>query len=219
YLAHPKLFYYSPKYSINVITDLNNIGELPFTFRDYFNFTGGFRNLNGRGGTSFNVSSNDLGLTLLQNNRAREIDTKFGAANFSYSPKETWNLSGFAIYSYSKTAIEEHRIRRFTEESEMQAGAEEDAATNTLQRSKLGLFKLSSSYKPNASVQFDYDALLKNSDQGEDTNVVSVTDAGTDAIYEARRQKPLSVNQNANLYYTLNEKNIFAVEAQYLYQN
>ena len=26
YLVHPKLFYYSPKYSINVITDFNNIG-------------------------------------------------------------------------------------------------------------------------------------------------------------------------------------------------
>lgn len=219
YLAHPKLFYYSPKYSINLITDLNNIGELPFTFRDYFNFTGGFRNLNRRGGTSFNVSSNDLGLTLLRNNRAKEIDTRFGAANFSYSPKETWNLSGFAIYSYSKTAIEESRFRRFAEANEAQAGAEEDAFTNTLQRSQLGLFKLSSSYKPNANVQFDYDVLLKNSDQVEDTGVLSVTEAGPDSIYETRRQQPLSVNQNASLYYTINEKNILAVEAQHLYQD
>ncbi len=219
YLAHPKLFYYNPKYSINIISDLNNIGELPFTGRDYFNFTGGFRNLNRRGGTSFNVSSSGLGLTLLQNNRARDIDTKFGAANFSFSPKKTWDLSGFAIYSYSKTAIEENRIRRFTEENEMVAGVEEDASTNTLQRSKLGLFKISSSYKPNAKVQFDYDVLLKNSDQGENTSTLSVTSEGADTIDEERRQKPLSLNQNANLYYTLNEKNIFSFEAQHLYQN
>ena len=219
YLAHPKLFYYSPKYSINIITDLNNIGELPFTARDYFNFTGGFRNLNRRGGTTFNVGSNDLGLTLLQNNRAKNIDAKFGAANFSYSPKKTWDLSGFAIYSYSKTTLEEQRRRRFTEENAEQAGVEEDATTNTLQRNTLGLFKLSSSYKPNAKVQFDYDVLLKNSDQGEVTDVLSVTDVGSDTIHEERRQQPLSVNQNANLYYTLNEKNIFSVEAQYLYQN
>ena len=32
-------------------------------------------------------------------------------------------------------------------------------ATNQI--SSLGLFKLSSSYKPNANLQFDYDALLK----------------------------------------------------------
>jgi hypothetical protein len=43
YLFQPKLFYYSPKYTVNVIGDLNNIGELAFTRRDYFNFSGGFQ--------------------------------------------------------------------------------------------------------------------------------------------------------------------------------
>ncbi|HIP27170.1 MAG TPA: TonB-dependent receptor, partial [Flavobacteriaceae bacterium] len=50
YLAHPKLFYYSPKKSINVITDINNIGEIPFTFQDYFKFSGGFKNMMKSGG-------------------------------------------------------------------------------------------------------------------------------------------------------------------------
>ena len=31
YVANPKLFYYSPKYSVNLIANYNNIGELPFT--------------------------------------------------------------------------------------------------------------------------------------------------------------------------------------------
>ena len=42
YLVQPKLFYYSPKYSINVIGDLNNIGEVALTNRDLRNFGGGF---------------------------------------------------------------------------------------------------------------------------------------------------------------------------------
>ncbi len=41
YLLHPKLFYYSPAKSVNILTDINNIGEIPFTFHDYINFTGG----------------------------------------------------------------------------------------------------------------------------------------------------------------------------------
>ena len=49
----------------------------------YFKFTGGFRNLMRKGGSSFNVSSNDLGISLLRNNRAKEIETRFGATNFS----------------------------------------------------------------------------------------------------------------------------------------
>ena len=42
YIVNPKVFYYSPKYSINVITNFNNIGELPLTIQDYFKMTGGF---------------------------------------------------------------------------------------------------------------------------------------------------------------------------------
>ena len=70
YLVHPKLFYYSPKTSINVITDFNNIGEIPFTMQDYYRFTGGFRNMGSSGGTNFNVSSGGLGFSQLQNDMA-----------------------------------------------------------------------------------------------------------------------------------------------------
>jgi len=52
------------------------------------------------------VASNDLGISALRNNRAKEIETKFGATNFSYSPIKTWTLSGFGILSYSNTQIE-----------------------------------------------------------------------------------------------------------------
>src|SRR5690606_4638141 len=99
YLAQPKLFYYSPKYSVNIIGDLNNIGEVAFTRRDYFNFSGGFRAPSRNSGTSLNLGSNNLGFLLLQNNRAKDINTKFGAANFSYSPNKKLDLSGFAILS------------------------------------------------------------------------------------------------------------------------
>ena len=50
YLAQPKLFYYSPEYSVNVIGDLNNVGEIAFTRRDYFNFSGGFRSPSSQSG-------------------------------------------------------------------------------------------------------------------------------------------------------------------------
>ncbi|MGY8915616.1 MAG: TonB-dependent receptor, partial [Flavobacteriales bacterium] len=111
YLAHPKLFYYSPDYSINIITDLNNIGEAPFNRRDYQNFTGGFRNLGGSNGSSIDIGGDGLGLSNLQNNRAKMIDTKFAAVNFSYSPKENWDLSGFGIYSYTGTLMENQTRR------------------------------------------------------------------------------------------------------------
>ena len=61
YLIQPKLFYYSPEYSLNFIGDLNNIGEVAFTRRDYFNFTGGFKRPSATSGTSINLGNNDIG--------------------------------------------------------------------------------------------------------------------------------------------------------------
>ena len=213
YLAHPKLFYYSPKYSINVITDLNNIGEVPFTRSDYRNFTGGFRNINSRGGSSIATGVDALGLSSAQNNRANDIDTKFAAANFSYAPMEGLDLSGFGIYSYTGTLMKSEGSTSYIASNDV-----ENTTSNIDQTIHLGLAKLSAKYKPNADFQLDYDVLLKQSDDTEEVNVLSVSSI-TDEIAEEKKQKPLSVNQNLNVYYTLNEKNIFAIEAQHLYQD
>ena len=211
YLAHPKLFYYSPKYSINIITDMNNIGKMPFTRRDYFRFTGGFRP-GGNSGTSFNVASSDIGFLTLQNNRAKEIESKFAAANFSYAPKKTWDLSGFAILSGTKTELEQGSTRNYINNS-----FSETTTSNSKQDSNLALFKLSSSYKPNINNHLDYDIFAKISDQKE--NQLFTSSQITGDILQAQNQNPFSLNQNLNYYYTLNDKNIFALSAQHLLQD
>jgi hypothetical protein len=211
YIAHPKLFYYSPKYSVNIITDINNIGKVPFTRRDYFRFTGGFRP-GGSSGTSFNVASSDIGFLSLQNNKAKDIEAKFAAANFSYSPKKTWDLSGFAIYSGTNTTLAENSTRNY-----INNGLEETTTNSTKQESNLALFKLSSSYKPNINKHFDYDIFAKISKQTEDQRFTSSQITGD--ILQTQSQNPFSVNQNLNYYYTLNDKNIFALSSQHLFQD
>ena len=214
YLVHPKLFYYSPKYSINLITDFNNIGEVPFTFRDYFKFTGGFRNFNRGGGTSFNIAESDLGFTMTQNNRANDIEAKFFAGNFSIEMSDTWDLSGFAILSDNKTNIITNSIRNYI-------SSEAVETTNKVsdQRSQLGMLKLSSVFKPNADFQLDYDALYKTSKQTEFNETLSVVDENPNNINEEKENKPSSINQNANVYYTIDDDHILAGQAQHLYQD
>ena len=218
YIINPKLFYYRPKYSINLITNFNNIGELPLTAQDYFKFTGGFKNMMKKGGSNFNVSSNDLGISILRNNRAKEIETKFGATNFSYSPTKEWNISGFGILSSSKTDLETKSQTTILDSGDQQKRDEE-----THQKNNLGLFKLSSSYKPNTKLQFDYDILTKLSKQEEDTDLLreSVVNniSAAETIFTAKKQDPVSINQNLSLYYTQSDKNIFAFEMQHLYQD
>jgi hypothetical protein len=231
YIANPKLFYYSPKYSVNFIANYNNIGELPFTVQDYFKFTGGFRNMMRKGGTNFNLSSNDLGISLLRNNRAKEIETKFGATNFSYNVTKAWSLSGFAIVSSTLTDLETvSQNNRADQISTL-------GTVNTTQKTKeaasqissLGLFKLSSSYKPNANLQFDYDALLKNSKQDENNSLftqsfATATNGTPPAIPDQnissfKQQDPVTLTQNLSLYYTKSDKSVFDIEIQHLYQD
>ena len=235
YVANPKLFYYSPKYSVNLIANYNNIGELPFTVQDYFKFTGGFRGMMKKGGTNFNVSSNDLGISTLRNNRAKEIETEFGATNFSYNVTKAWSLSGFAIISKTitdtETASQNNRIdevRNSTGTVINTLNTNQNTQETAHQKSNLGLFKLSSSYKPDAKLQFDYDVLLKNSKQDEDNNLLSelITTAsnGTPPISNSqnittfKEQNPLSLSQNMSLYYTKSDKSVFDIEIQHLYQ-
>ncbi|MEP1490359.1 MAG: TonB-dependent receptor [Algibacter sp.] len=214
YLFQPKLFYYSPEYSINTITDLNNIGEIAFTRRDYFNFTGGFRSPSRDSGTNINLGSNNLGFLTVQNNRAKDIITKFSAANFSWSPNKALDLSGFAIFSNSKTELQENRDIQYVDL--VNADRDERTESNTLQRSDLGMLKLSAKYKPNAKNQLNYDILGRISKESQDQNVES-TQVGN--IVEFESSSPYSISQNLNYYYTLNETNIFAVEVQHLLQD
>lgn len=217
YIVNPKLFYYNPKYSLNVIGSVNNIGELPLTAQDYFKFTGGFKNMMRKGGSSFNVVSNDLGIMGLRNNQAANIESTFGAANFSFNPSKAWTLSGFGILLGNKTEIETTTISNRIDN--LQDGSSQTITENreefTRQDSKQLLFKLSSSYVPSAKVHFDYDALIKLSDQKENTSLFS--DRLSD-IYTGKDQNPFSINQNLNYYYTLSEKHVFAFEMQHLYQ-
>ncbi len=219
YLAHPKLFYYSPKKSINIITDVNNIGEIPFTVRDYFKFTGGFKNMMRGGG--LNISSNSLGLSLLKDDKAKEILNNFGAINFSQVISKSLNISGFAIYSGSETEIQTntYKTNTITDANQNLITTTENTNANTLQNNNLGLLKLSASYKPSSVFQLDYDVLLKKSALSEKNKINSISDiAGTNQIISDKNEEPFSVNQSTNIYYTLNDKNIFSFAGQFLYE-
>ena len=221
YLVQPKLFYYSPKYSINLIGDFNNIGEVALTNRDIRNFGGGFRAPSNNSGTSINLGDNGLrGLTSIAN--AQEVISKLGATNFSYSPNKALDLSGFIIYKSSRLNTREESFVDYIEiaddpntPEDESLGLPPDEATSQTGKEATNQFlaKLSAQYKPNVNNQLNYDVLARISDDKERQNLFSSIVGNTDQLNEA---KPYSINQNVNYYYTLNETNIFAFEAQHL---
>ncbi len=211
YLLQPKLFYYSPKGSVNVIGDLNNTGELAFTRRDYWNFAGGFGRPSQKSGTNLNLGSNNLNLSQLQNNRAKDINTKFGAANFSYSPNKALDISGFGIFTGSRVQLQQNSSVQYTDPN---LNIPDESTENaTSQKTDLGMLKFKAKYKPNPSNQLDYAVLGNFSKESQDRNSFSSVIGN---VAQVENSKPFSLNQNLNYYYTLNENNIFAFEALHL---
>lgn len=75
------------------------------------------------------------------------------------------------------------------------------------------MLKLSAKYKPNFNNQLDYDIFGKVSKERQDQGFFSSVIGDIDQIESS---SPYSINQNLNYYYTLNDTNIFALEAQHL---
>lgn len=227
FIVNPKLFYYSPKTSINVLSNFNNIGDVPFSLRDYFRLTGGSRNTIGRSGTNFNVSSNDLGISTQRNDRAEEIDNKFGAINVTQQISKTWNVSGFGVLSSNKTLTNTQSRNGIFQPNSTEILTQESRSDLSNVRNNLGIFKFGSKFKPNAAFQFDYDISLRKSSQSEDNNVFSSSITfnpegnleQTNTIVSFKKQDPIAVNQSLNMFWTQNDKNTWALEMQHLYQD
>jgi hypothetical protein len=210
YIAQPKLFYYSPKYTINFIGDLNNTGELALTRRDIRGFTGGFNAPSRSSGTDINLGDNGLNFLTNQNN-ALEINSKLATANFSYSPQSSLDLSGFAIFNSSKILSRETRFVQYTN-TELGIPDEFTDQSNT-ERSNQGVVKLSASFQPNVNNQLDYDVIGRISNDRQNQAAFSNVILNTE---ESEEVNPYSINQSLNYYFTLDENNIFALEAQHL---
>ena len=213
YLIQPKLFYYSPKATFNFLGDFNNTGDLVLNRRDIRNFSGGFKPPSRSSGTNLDLGNNSLNFLTNQAN-ALAIKNIFGATNFSYSPNNTIDISGFAIYNSSRINSKETTFRQYTDSD---LGIPNELKEDlTDERSTQGLLKLSALYKPNFNNQVDYDIIGKISNDKQTQNVLSSVIGFTNQIEETT---PFSINQNLNYYFTLDESSIFALEIQHLWSD
>jgi len=213
YVVQPKLFYYNPKYSLNFIGDINNIGELALTQRDIRSFGGGFRAPSRNNGTNINLGDNSLNFLTNQSN-ALKIENKLATGNFSYSPNQILDLSGFFIYNNSNIISKETSFVQYTN-SELEI-PDEATEQSSKEHSNQLLLKLSASYQPNVNNQLDYDILGRISNDSQNQHIFSSVIGNTIQLNEV---KPFSINQNINYYHTFNETNILAFEAQHLLKN
>ena len=213
YLFQPKLFYYTPKYTLNVIGDLNNIGEVVLNRRDVRNFSGGFRSQSPSNGTSINLASAGIGFLNANARNANRIETQLGALNFSYSPSKKLDLSGFLIWSGNSNG--QRNINRI---DYVDPDIPDDVTDNTTdQTSNTALLKLSAIYKKDFNNQLNYDVIGRFSNEYRTDNISSAVVGNN--IFEGENATPFRINQNFSYFYTASEKSIFALEVQHVLQD
>lgn len=211
YQAKPKAFYYSPDVSINILTDFNNLGLQSFTFREYLRFTGFNRGNTRSTGSSINVGVGAGGILNLQANRAKEIESKFGAFNGSWQANKKLSFDGFAIFSSTDTEQETITSREF-----IGTGVLENTEDRSFQRNQIGIFKLGADYKPNENFTLEYDGQVNLSDVSQFNDFTSARSGFVEDIDQNESQKPVTLDQSINMYYTASDKNIFAFEGRYI---
>ena len=212
YLFQPKLFYYSPKYTINVIGDINNIGDVVISRRDARGFGGNFRSQSPSNGTNINISDAGIDFLNVNSRNANRIETKLTALNFSYSPNPKLDLSGFLIWSGNSNG--QRNINSLDYIDPETPNDIEDSRTS--QTSNTGLFRFSTAYKKDFNNQLNYNLAGRFSNEFR-------TDAGNSFvlgdIIENESSTPFTINQDFSYFYTASEKSIFALEVKHLLQD
>ncbi|NVJ89864.1 MAG: carboxypeptidase-like regulatory domain-containing protein [Flavobacteriaceae bacterium] len=215
YLFQPKLFYYTPKYTINVIGDVNNLGEAVLDRRDIRNLNGGFVSQSPSNGTNISLASAGIGFLNATARNANKIETQLGAINFSYSPNPKLDLSGYLIWSGNTNGQRNRNIVDYVDPS-----IPDDVTDNTTdQTSNSGLFKFKSVYRKNINNQMNYDILGRFTNEFRTDNGFSQVIGNNTPILENENATPFTINQNFSYFYTASEKSIFALEVQHLLQD
>ncbi|MDP5106620.1 MAG: TonB-dependent receptor family protein [Polaribacter sp.] len=212
YLFQPKLFYYSPKYTLNVIGDVNNIGDVVISRRDARSFGGSFQSQSPSNGTNINIADAGIGFLNASARNANRIETKLSALNFSYSPNPKLDLSGFLIWSGNSNGQ-----RNINNIDYIDPETPDDLVDNqTSQTSNTGLFRLSTAYKKDFNNQLNYNIAGRFSN--EFTNETISSRVLSD-IAVKENTTPFTINQDFSYFYTANENNIFALEVKHLLQD
>ncbi|MEZ7876364.1 MAG: TonB-dependent receptor [Polaribacter sp.] len=212
YLFQPKLFYYTPKYTINVIGDVNNLGDVVLSRRDLRSFGGGFRSQSPSNGTNINIGDAGIGFLSAGANNANRIETKLSALNISYSPNKKLDLSGFLIWSSNSNGQ-----RNISDIDYVDPTTPNDFVDKkTDQTSNTGLFRLSTTYKKDYNNQLTYNVSGRFSSE----SVREVVDSSVlSNITETESATPYTINQDFSYFYTAGEKSIFALEVKHILQD
>ena len=206
YKTSANLFYYSPKTNINFIGNLNNIGKKTFTFRDYLSFSGG---INAIFSGNFNWRGGDFS-QFMQSNDVLSSQQKFGALNITKAATEKLDVSGYAIFSNSKTASLVENQNEYT-------AFTEDRTRETNFDNLLGIGNLNLEYTPNSKSKWYARTQVKRTNNSNNQSLTSSINNNTNTITTDRDLTATYINQNIEWHKRQNDKHTFSSVVNYTF--
>lgn len=206
YKTSANLFYYSPKTNVNFIGNINNIGEKTFTFKDYLSFSGG---VNAVFSGNFNFRGGDFA-QFMQSRNVLLSKQKFGALNITKSTSNTFDVSGYAIFSNSETSSLVESLNEYT-------AFTENRTRKTNFDNLLGIGNLNLEYTPDSKSKLVIRTQLKRTDNTNNQNISSNINSNINTILTDRDLTATYINQNIEWHKRQNEKHTFSGVLNYIF--
>jgi len=209
YEVVPALFYYSPKTTVNLLGNFNNTGDTPLDYNAVARFKGGRSNWDDP------IESEDTGLyRFSEQPNARFQKTNFGGINFNQEVSPHLFIEAYSIFAHQNTEkYNESEIFYLTAEP-----FNEDRKQANVSRDLSSFNKIKLRYKPDASKDLAYNALVNYSDNRYSQELFSSTADSTNFIKNNKDQYDLSVQQYFHYYTRPSYEKTFEISANYVYE-
>lgn len=192
YALAPNLFYYGKNYTLSGIGNWNNAGLIPFSFRDYLQFSGGMSQFLDQSLSVQNLDTETLKMFLKQDERWKSQE-KFGAVNFVADLSEKLELSSFLIFSGKNTSLRTEESNQYFVDN--QQNFNEIAVTEEQNQHLLGVGKIKLRYKPQKNKQLFYETFFRLGDHSTQNYTTSESVFQSAAVDILETQTSTRINQ------------------------
>ena len=208
YLAHPSLFYYSTKTTVNFIGDLNNIGEKSFTFKDFIDFEGGYSNLLSGSGSFRNLFNSDL-YQFINNTDFKENINRFGAFNIMHGISRKTDLNAYFIGVNNESHTEVQTKNTYTTDTPF----DEERQRNNNLKNKFLLGKITLDHEPEYGEDLSLNTRIKLTQNNTSSYLNTVNPFQNNSINTLADATGFDIGQNISYHRKFNAKHTGTLEA------
>mgnify|MGYP001339756703 CR=1 FL=1 len=213
YIAHPTLFYYSPKTTINGIGDFNNIGKKSFDITDYVAFEGGFTRYGENPQSYFRLLNDDFAQFLSQRDFVFNRNN-FGALSLNQNIGNNLDFSGYSIVSLGDVnAQSENTLIYLNNNTTL-----ENRSINENNELDFTLNKASLRYANTKNLDIKYDAFLKTNSGRSFLRVASQTPTDSTMVNQNNRPVSLDFTQKISINKKFSKVHTSSFNASYKYR-